>query len=157
MVHFDDDQSSKHLKGSKKAADDVEKNALRILLAEDDYEMRALLAESLRRAGYEVIKCTDGMSLLEELGDYLLSASEHKHVDLVISDIRMPGITGLEILEGLQHLKNCPPIILITAFGDRAAHERAAQYGVAAMLDKPFDMDELLVKILDIAPRVNLT
>ncbi len=131
------------------------KKAMRILLAEDDYDMRTLLAESLRGAGYDVVECPNGWSLLENLGNYVLPGSQHKEVDLVISDIRMPGVTGLEILEGLQQLKDCPPVILITAFGDRVTHDQAEKYGVAAMFDKPFDMDQFLTKVRDIASCVN--
>ena len=141
------------IKGSKKAIVDTEKKTLRILLAEDDDEMRGLLAESLHGEGYDIVECPNGWSLLKSLRDYVIlpSGSPKKEVDLVISDIRMPGVTGLEILEGLHQVKDCPPIILITAFGDRATHERAEQCGVAAMFDKPFDMNELLGKVQDIA------
>ena len=156
MADMNDNQKSKQQKEQARTVNNLKRNAGRILLAEDDYEMRALLGESLRMAGYEVVICSNGWGLLEELGGYVLPGPQHKHVDLVISDIRMPGITGFEILEGLQDLENCPPIILITAFGDREAHERAVQYGAAAMFDKPFDMDELLDKVRNIDPRVNV-
>ena len=157
MVLIEDGQCSKRQKEPIKVVDDVDNRALRILLAEDDHEMRTLLAESLRGSSYDVVECPNGWDLLENLGNYVLPGSEHKKVDLVISDIRMPGVTGLEILAGMQHIEDCPPIILITAFGDRATHERAERCGVAAMFDKPFDVDDLLVKVRDIVPRVNLT
>ncbi len=119
-----------------------------ILLAEDDMEMRALLALSLRKAGYKVTECSDGMGLLTHLGAFLLpDESEPKDVDLIISDIRMPGFTGMELLEGMPQNKGFPPIILITAFGDEETHAQAKKFGVAAMFDKPFDMDDLLAKV----------
>lgn len=156
MPHADDNQSSKHQKKAGKKGQDKGKNMLRILLAEDDFEMRALLSETLRSAGYEVIMCRDGWGLLEELSDSLLSGSMVEDVDLVISDIRMPGVTGLEIVEGMRSINQSLPIILITAFGDRATHDRAKQHGVTAIFDKPFDMDELLAKIQDIASCADL-
>jgi len=142
-----------NIKGSKKAIVDTGKKTLRILLAEDDDEMRNLLAESLHGEGYDIVECPNGLGLLMSLRDYIVppSGSPKKEFDLVISDIRMPGVTGLEILEGLHHVGDCPPIILITAFGDSATHQRAEQCGVAAMFDKPFDMNELLGKVQDIA------
>lgn len=115
--------------------------------------MRALLAHALRRAGYEVVECCDGLELFEHLGSYFMPVEEHKKVDLVISDIRMPGLTGLEILEGLCKRRDFPPFVLITAFGDAATHAEAEQYGALAMFDKPFDIDDLIAKVRKIVPR----
>lgn len=146
-------------KKSTQPIDNAAKKTLRILLADDDDEMRGLLAEMLHGEGYVVVECPNGWSLLKNLRDYLIRStnSQNKEVDLVISDIRMPGVTGLEVLEGMRSIENCPPIILITAFGDRATHERAEQCGVTAMFDKPFDIDELLAKVDEIARRQKLT
>jgi DNA-binding response OmpR family regulator len=117
----------------------------RILVAEDDQEMRALLTQSLRWAGYRVTECVDGWDLLSHLGSYLIPQN-HENIDLVISDIRMPGLTGLEILRGTRGTRRFPPVILITAFGDDETHAEAARLG-AAMLDKPFDMNEMLATV----------
>jgi FixJ family two-component response regulator len=68
----------------------------------------------------------------------------------------MPGVTGLEIVEGMRSINQSLPIILITAFGDRATHEKAKQHGVTAIFDKPFDMDKLLDKIQVIASCASL-
>ena len=123
----------------------------RILLAEDDKEMRALLTQVLRKAGYEVIECPDGIVLLNNLGSFFFP-KERKKVDLIISDIRMPGLTGMEILEGLTNCDDLPPIILITAFGDRETHAEAERLGATAMFDKPFDIGKLVAKIRQIIP-----
>jgi len=120
----------------------------RILLAEDDEEMRTLLALSLKRAGYDVVKCSDGIDMLTHLAAFLMPYEPvHESFDLIISDIRMPGATGMEVLQGKPKRANFPPMILITAFGDDEIHAKAAKCGVAAMLDKPFDVDELLEKV----------
>ena len=119
-----------------------------ILLAEDDKEMRMMLSQVLRTAGYKVVECPNGWNLLEYLGSCVLHNSiEHKEIGLVISDIRMPGITGIEILKGLQQAEGFPPIILITAFGDKEVHAQAEKYGAAAIFDKPFEIDDLLAKV----------
>jgi DNA-binding response OmpR family regulator len=120
-----------------------------ILLAEDDDELRKLLAWSLHKEGYKVTECTDGMDLLNHLDGYLFSG-ETIDVDLIISDIRMPGLTGLEILEGLHTIENFPPMILITAFGDEETHAQAQRLGAAAILDKPFDIEDLLTRVREI-------
>ena len=114
-----------------------------ILLAEDDREMRSLLTTSLRRAGFRVTACRDGSDLLSYLTPFILH-EQPVEFDLIVSDIRMPLITGLEILEDLPQREGFPPIILITAFGDEHTHERARDLGAAAMLDKPFKMEDLL-------------
>jgi len=119
-----------------------------ILLAEDDKEMRALLALTLRRAGYRVTECHDGVGLLTHLAPFLLpNGIGDQDVCLIISDIRMPGFTGMEVLEGVPKNEGFPPMILITAFGDEKTHALAKEFGAAAMFDKPFDMDDLLAKV----------
>jgi len=123
-----------------------------ILLAEDDKEMRALLAVALRSTGYEVTECGNGAELLDHLGSFILPDTEHENVNLVISDIRMPGLTGLEILEGLSRHGNFPPFILITAFGDVETHARAKYWGALAIFDKPFDVDDLVAKVRKVVP-----
>lgn len=114
-----------------------------ILLAEDDHEMRSLLTRSLRRAGFRVTPCRDGSDLLSHLTPFILHEAP-VGFDLIVSDIRMPLVTGLEILEDLPQREGFPPIILITAFGDQHTHERARDLGAAATLDKPFPIEELL-------------
>ena len=136
---------------SKKLRKVATLNPKYILVAEDDKEMRILLAGALTKAGYEVTECPNGFNLLNHLGSYLLP-DKHEDIDLIISDIRMPGVTGLEVLEGLQKARGFPPVILITAFGDQTIHAQAKQYGVAAMFDKPFDVDDLLAKVREIVP-----
>ncbi|MGH7494017.1 MAG: response regulator [bacterium] len=128
------------------------RGAPHILLAEDDKEMRALLAGALRRAGYWITECGDGIELLEHLASFILPDEEHEKVDLVISDIRMPGLTGLEILQGLSRRGDFPPFILITAFGDVETHATAEYYGALAMFDKPFDVDDLVAKVQKVMP-----
>ncbi len=123
----------------------------RILLAEDDKEMLVLLAQALRRAGYEVIECHNGWELLNQI-ESLTTFDKFENIDLIISDIRMPGVTGMEVLEGSHKLKGFPLMILITAFGDEQTHEKAERLGVTAVFDKPFDIDDLIYKVRKILP-----
>ena len=115
----------------------------RILLAEDDEAMRAMLCAALSKEGYAVTDCPDGVQLLLQLAP-LLDGAGPVDFDLIVSDIRMPGLTGTEVLEGLASREGCPPVVLITAFGTREAHEAAKQWGAAAILDKPFEIEDLL-------------
>ncbi len=122
----------------------------RILLAEDNYEMRKLLLWSLRRNGYTVVECPDGACILKKLG--LTGEEPGGKFDLIISDIRMPGVTGLEVLEGANIFDELPPIILITAFPDKETLAEAERLGAAAVFAKPFDVDELLLKVRQTLP-----
>jgi DNA-binding response OmpR family regulator len=114
----------------------------RLLVAEDDPEMRALLAGYLRGEGYTVTEARDGGELRDHLGDCLLSGADI-YPDLIVSDIRMPGATGLDVLAGIHHSGVITPVILITAFGDEETHRLGESLGAAAVFDKPFDLDEL--------------
>lgn len=121
----------------------------RILVAEDDPEMRRLLTWRLSNAGFETVECSDGWQLLDHLGNPVLSG-EPDDYDLIVSDIRMPGVTGLEVLEGIHEAEWFVPMILITAFGNEEVHRRAKELGAAGMFDKPFDIDDLIRQIRQI-------
>ena len=110
-----------------------------VALAEDDDDLRSLLATMLRRAGYRVREFSSGSQLLRTLGP-----AAPDGIDLVISDIRMPGANGLEVLARLHRGEQPVPVVLMTAFGDRSTHEKALAMGAAALIDKPFELDELL-------------
>lgn len=135
---------------SRRSKRPLDRNSPRILLAEDDEEMRRLLALMLRKNGFRVTECPDGISLLDQLSSFFLHEEEKESFDLIISDIRMPGVTGMEILMGASENKNFPPMILITAFGDKETHIQAEQLGAAALFDKPFDIDDMLNKVSEI-------
>lgn len=122
----------------------------RVLVSEDDDQMRTFLALVLRREGYDVTTCADGVALVDHIGAVL--ASQEDAFGLVISDIRMPGLTGLEFLQGTAAWKGLPPVILITAFGDEQTHARARELGAWAVLDKPFATEDLLDKVREVLP-----
>jgi DNA-binding response OmpR family regulator len=119
-----------------------------VLLAEDDTEMAELLAWTLRNGGYEVVTAVDGVDLRRRLILGLLSPRAERY-DLVISDVRMPGLTGLEVIQDLQELEGFPVTILITAFGDQEIHRQAEEMGIP-LLDKPFDTDDLLALVREV-------
>lgn len=123
----------------------------RVLVAEDDREMRRLVVEALRNDGYDVHEAADGGRLL-----VLVTAQYHHasaEVDLIISDVRMPICTGLQILKGLRDAHWTVPVILMTAFGDESTRARAEALG-AILFDKPFAMDDLRTAVLNLVPPV---
>jgi len=119
------------------------KRASCVLIAEDDGDMRALLAHTLRESGYSVIECADGLELMEYLAPPL-GERVCQHVDLIVTDVRMPWVTGLEVLRGTHDYIAYPPFVLITAFPDEETRVQAARFGAALMLSKPFEMDYFL-------------
>jgi DNA-binding NtrC family response regulator len=124
----------------------------RVLLAEDDAFMRSLLTRALKSAGYDVVPCDDGWALLSHLGSFLLAREDHEDIDVVVSDIRMPGVDGMEVLRGAEDCESFPPMILITAFGDARTHAEAERFGAVAIFDKPFDIDELIERVRSVVP-----
>jgi CheY-like chemotaxis protein len=113
-----------------------------VVLAEDDREMRMLVATTLRRAGWDVVEAADGIDLLECLA-WVADVRDEGGNCVLVSDIRMPGMSGLEALEQLRQTGWVGGIILITAFGDEATHARAGELGASMVLDKPFELDAL--------------
>lgn len=123
----------------------------RILVAEDDLEMRKMLVWSIKRKDYEVIECGDGIVLMKHLG-LLEPENSAPNIDLVVSDIRMPGTNGLRVLEMAKDFEELPPIILITAYPDQETYDKAERLGARAVLAKPFDVDDLIDEITRILP-----
>jgi two-component system, response regulator, stage 0 sporulation protein F len=123
---------------------------LRVLLAEDDDEMRSLLAMSLRVDGHEVIEARDGTELAARTGPGPDGASAY---DVVVSDVLMPGATGIMVLARMANGASPPPFVLITAFGDPEVHDWSRSIGAVATFDKPFDVDDLRTVLMNLAPR----
>jgi CheY-like chemotaxis protein len=119
----------------------------RVLIAEDDGELRRLIAGVLRQDGLDVIEATDGFHMLDLLAAAFVGAPGALMPDMIISDIRMPGPNGIEILAGLRASGFQIPILLMTAFGDDETHTRAYRSGADAVLDKPVDTDDLLLSV----------
>jgi len=128
--------------------------ALRILLAEDDTALRELLAESLRADGHDVVEAIDGGELIRAARsvEAVQFYTRHEPFDLVITDVRMPGVTGFDVLRYLAAAECPAPVIVITAFGDPDTHARALALGAAAVLDKPFDFEALRSVVLQVLP-----
>jgi DNA-binding response OmpR family regulator len=112
-----------------------ENDKKRILIIEDDEEMRSLLKDFFKEEGYEA----DSV----DKGTYALKKLMTESFALIITDIRMPGFSGLEILPGLKKLQPDTPVIVITAFGGEEAYRRALERGADAYLEKPVQLLQL--------------
>ncbi len=123
----------------------------RLLLAEDDAAFRFLLVSALRKDGYQIVAVSNGVDLIDILGDSLSRDGTLAPFHIVLSDVRMPGWPGLEGLARLSCNPAMPPFILFTSFGDEETHKRALDMGALTLLDKPFVFDflrELVTQVL---------
>lgn len=113
----------------------------RILVAEDDSSMRHFLNVALRRAGHEVQTANDGLHALEKL------KTENCKYDLLLADIVMPGMDGIELSQKASTL--CPKlkVMFITGFSAMALHNRMPDKSHARLLSKPFHLNELVRQV----------
>ncbi len=125
--------------------------APRVLLAEADHVARRLLKNSLNKCGYSVIECTHGVELMIHLGT-LAAAGGSEKVDLIISDVRMPGIKGIEIFERIRKENGYPPVILISSSTDKAHRNKARRIGALPIFSDPSGVEHLLIKVMKIVP-----
>jgi DNA-binding response OmpR family regulator len=119
----------------------MESNKKHILVIEDDGEMRSLLADFLTEEGYEAEAV--------EKGVYALQKVLAERFDLIITDIRMPTFSGLDILPELKKHQPNAPVIVITAFGGEAVCLKALSRGADAYLEKPIQLRKLRTVIHD--------
>ncbi len=124
----------------------------RILVAEDDLEMRRLVMESLRSDGHDAVDVSDGGQLLVHLTSLYRLRPDPDPIDMVVTDIRMPVCSGLEIVQGLRNAEWTTPVVIMTAFGDAQTRAHAARLG-AVLLDKPFKMSTLRLIVHDLLGR----
>ena len=118
-----------------------------ILLADDDLDIRTLVRLAIEHLDVDVIEAPDGDAALEQI---LVESP-----DLVVLDVMMPGLTGWEVCkyikqrEGYEHTL----ILMLTAVGEAVNDMTAPLYGADAHLDKPFDMDEIVMVIESLLAR----
>lgn len=122
----------------------------RVLVAEDDDEIRAVICATLRDDGYDVTEAVDG----SELVDWIAATVEGQAqpFDVIVSDIQMPGFTALDVMAGLRRAVSRIPIILTTAYGDASTRLTARRLGARRVLDKPFDLSALRAAVAEALP-----
>jgi two-component system response regulator PilR (NtrC family) len=121
------------------AAPALDRRPPRILVVDDERSIRELLAIVLRREGYEV--------LLAENGRVAIAALEREPVDLLISDIKMPDMSGVDVLRAAKKIDQDILGIMITAFASTETAVEAMRLGACDYLSKPFDVDLLKMKV----------
>ncbi|MBI5864875.1 MAG: sigma-54-dependent Fis family transcriptional regulator [Planctomycetes bacterium] len=110
-----------------------------ILLADDEETLRRNLAQVLEEEGFDVIACCDGSAALR--------AMKSSTIDAIITDLRMPGVTGMDLIDHARKLCPTAPIIVVTAFGEVETAVEAMKKGAQDYLAKPLIFDELIFKL----------
>src|SRR5260221_3760623 len=106
-----------------------------LLLVEDKSELRAMLRKALERWGYTVDEAPDGSAAIQKI--------RARRYLLVITDLKMPGASGLDVLRETKHADATIPVILLTAFGSVEEAVTAMKEGAFDFLQKPVDLDHL--------------
>ncbi|MBI5367841.1 MAG: response regulator [Planctomycetes bacterium] len=107
-----------------------------ILVADDESPIREMLREALELDGHRVVEAEDGQAALAH--------ALREPVALVVSDISMPGLSGLELLIGLRAAACRVPVILMTAYTGHHTEAKALRYGAYGFVAKPFDLAMLV-------------
>lgn len=113
--------------------------ALSLLVVDDEYNLRNLLERFLKKSGYIVFTAENGSMAMEMIERY--------HVDIVISDIRMPDMNGLELLKSIKQIDDSIQFIMITAYATVETAVEAMKSGAADYIMKPFDLNEIMESI----------
>jgi two-component system chemotaxis response regulator CheY len=108
----------------------------RIMTVDDSPTFRKVLGHSLRGAGYEVVEAVDGKEALVKL--------ETAPVDMVITDLTMPGMNGIELVREIRSLYESVPVVMLSTVGEEKSLEEGRAAGVTGWIVKPFDPRELL-------------
>ena len=115
----------------------------RILIVDDEASLRTVLSRALRKEGYEVVTAETGERALEIL-DASVQAETREPFQLVISDVRMPGMNGMQVLEEIKRRYDDLPVVLLTAHGTVDMAVQALKQGAFDFVTKPYERDEFL-------------
>ncbi len=112
---------------------------LRVLIVDDNKWLCSNLFDILEFKGYEVIIAHDGPQAIELF--------QKQKVDVVLMDVKMPGISGIEILKILKQIREDIYVIMITAFADEVFYKQGLSEGDYEVIQKPVDIDKLLMRL----------
>jgi len=125
--------------GKKDRRAERKKKAKRVLVVDDEVQVRALISEALTGAGYEVEQAENGLEALKSL--------QHGHFDLATLDIRMPCVDGMAVLRAVRERLPQFPVIVITGLASDEEIKAAKELGVFSCIRKPFEVAELIAEV----------
>lgn len=118
-----------------------------ILIVDDEEALREGLGKVLEDEGYTVIAA--------ESGERALTILHNQKVDLILTDIRMPGMSGLDLLKKVREINNKLGVIILTGYGEIESYIEAMNFGAMEYVSKPFKMNELKFIVNKILNRLN--
>ncbi|NSL52111.1 response regulator [Calidifontibacillus erzurumensis] len=107
----------------------------KLLIVDDQYGIRILLNEVFQKEGYETYQASNGVQALEIV--------EQNRPDLVLLDMKIPGMDGIEILKRLKEFDQSIEVFIMTAYGELDMIQQAKDLGARTHFAKPFDIDEI--------------
>lgn len=116
---------------------------LRVLLVEDDDDNRELMVEVLQAAGHEVLSASSGPEGLRTLSE--------QTIDVLVTDVGMPGMGGLEVAKAAKAIAPTVPVVVVTGWAEREDIAQAKGHDVDAVLIKPVDPDALTAAVANAA------
>ncbi len=120
----------------------LRERAPRILVADDDPDIRSELASVLSEDGFLVVEAADGNELLDLVVHAVADPSARPFFDAIVTDVMMPGFSGLDVLTAMRSRTARVPVLVITAFGDERTIRIAESLGAVAVFRKPFDLED---------------
>lgn len=126
--------------GAPKEVSDItrktrKKESLRVLVVDDDEHIREILVDMLKLDGHQAASCADGQTALAQL--------QNQPYDFMITDLGMPGMSGLELATAAHHFNPALPIAMITGWGTQLNEDEISRNGVKAVLPKPFHLRDI--------------
>lgn len=126
----------------------ADKNGVRILVVDDDDIVREVVRTLLTGEGYTVVTARDGLEAI--------TALKTETVHLIVTDLRMPGIDGIEVLRESVRLDPDRPVIILTAYGTLDIALKAIREGAYDYMTKPFKMEEMIIRVNNAYERARL-
>jgi CheY-like chemotaxis protein len=129
--------------GAVEEAGAIPRGSGTVLAVDDELVVCQLQEQVLHRLGYEVVSCSSGMQALETF------QRDRARIDLVLTDMTMPGMNGAELARRIKQLSPATPVIICTGFSDIMNEEKAKQLGIDGYLFKPVTMQQLSHALYD--------
>jgi len=124
---------------------------LKVLVADDDDDLRALVVEMLQARGVSTCEAHDGAELIDMLDRALDDPSQRP--DLLLTDVLMPNLSGLGVLQALRRAQWRLPVVVMTGLTDESVETVALRLGAVRVLHKPIDVDEMMAAVRSAGPR----
>ncbi len=123
-------------------------NPKTILVVDDESHLLDTIQFILQSNGYAALSARSGEEALERLAAWKAAG---RRVDLILTDLQMPGPSGLELVQRLRDAGERAPVLVMTGYNDQETTRRLRERGIEHFLDKPFEEEQLLRRVRELA------